>query len=130
MGFDQTDPTARRRWEPEAQRERDAEITRLHRAGDMSQRDIAKMMNCSLGTVQHVIRREQKQPEQSLSDELDAALARYDGTALQAEDVTTADQIPELDDLQYHRLRYFPLDSPPQLAWGEAVAAGYRRAAT
>ena len=49
--------TARRRWEPEAQRQRDAEILRLHAAGDHSQRDIARAMRCSLGSVQHVIRR-------------------------------------------------------------------------
>ena len=75
MGFDNTDPTARRRWEPEAQRERDAEILRLHRV-NVTQRGIAERLGVSLGSVQHVLRREQKREQQQLereiSDELDA----------------------------------------------------------
>jgi len=105
MGFDATDPTARRRWEPEAQRQRDAEIVRLHRAGDMSQRDIAKALAVSLGTVQHVIRRERKRvvvPDvvpADLSAEL-AALERSICTAELAADPGNT--------LARHRLRYCP----------------------
>jgi hypothetical protein len=51
MDFDNTgDPTARRRWEPQAQHARDAEILRLSRAGD-SQRGIAKRLRVSLGSA-------------------------------------------------------------------------------
>ena len=67
MGFDESDPTARRRWEPEGQRERDAEILRLYHA-KVSQRDIAKRLGCSLGTVQYIIRREKR--AQQLPDAL------------------------------------------------------------
>jgi hypothetical protein len=41
MGFDNADPTARRRREPQAQRDRDQQILRLYHAGG-SQRGIAK----------------------------------------------------------------------------------------
>ncbi len=130
MGFDETDPTARRRWEPQAQAERDAEILRLYHAG-VSQRDIAKMMNCSLGSVQLVVRKEKQRQQQSLdrelNAELDAALAKYADPELIAEDVTSPEQIAALDDLQYHRLRYLPVGHPVRELWGQAVEAGYRR---
>ncbi len=88
MGFDETDPTARRRWEPEAQRERDAEILRLYRAG-VPQRGIAERLGVSLGSVQHVIRREQK---------LSAALATGEPAGIVAvvtDDVAAEDLTPE-----------------------------------
>ena len=121
MGFDATDPTARRRWEPEAQRQRDAELVRLHRAGDMSQRDIAKALAVSLGTVQHVIRRERKRvvvPDVVPAD-LSAELADLESTATYG---LAADELAALErsictaelaagpgnTLARHRLRYCP----------------------
>ena len=91
MGFDETDPTARRRWEPEAQRERDAEILRLWRAGT-AQRSIAMRLGVSLGTVQHVIRREHQRAQLRADAEALGApeqlLAMMDD-GLQVEDVQT-----------------------------------------
>jgi Helix-turn-helix domain len=76
MKLDETDPNARRRWDPDEQRRRDAEIWRLYRE-DVSQRNIARSLGVSPGTVQHVIRREKrarKPLEQSLDGDLDALL--------------------------------------------------------
>jgi hypothetical protein len=122
MGFDETDPTARRRWEPEAQRERDAEILRLYRAG-VSQRDIARTMDCTLGTVQLVIRREQKRAQQ-LADA--AALGAPDHLlAMMTTDLTAEGvagdpaQWDRLNPLERYRLRH----EPEALA---LVAAGHR----
>lgn len=127
------DPTSRRRWDPEDQRIRDAEILRLYHAG-VSHRGIAKQLKCSLGTVQHVLRREQKlrqQRQQSLEREfgaeLDAALAKYDDPALLAHEVKTVEDIARLNDLEYYRLRHLPLDHPVRAVWGLAVKQGYRR---
>ena len=105
MGFDETDPTARRRWEPEAQRERDTEVLALFRAG-VSQRDIAKTMDCSLGTVQHVIRRDQKRAQRFLNrpadepaeSELLVKLERAEALAYLAADPS--------DELARYRLRH------------------------
>ena len=58
MGF-KTDPTARRRWDRDAQLQRDQKIMQLFREA-LPQREIARSLGVSLGTVQHCIRREKR----------------------------------------------------------------------
>lgn len=104
------DPTSRRRWDPEDQRKRDDEIMRLLASGDFSQRDIAKKMDCTLGTVQNVKRREEKKRQK-----IAAAMATGDPeqvlTAL--DDELTVEEVadqperwPELNPLERYRLRH------------------------
>ncbi len=128
MGFDEADPTARRRWSPEEQRKRDAEIWRLIQAGVLSQREIAKRLGCTLGTVQHVKRREHKR--QKLSDALassepgDVLAAITDETAI--EDVRTPEDVARLNILECYRARHLSADHPARRAMAEAYAAGWR----
>jgi hypothetical protein len=63
--------------------------------------------------------------ERELDAELDAVLEKYDG-GLTCEDVTTAAQIPLLDDLELFRLGYLPPNHPAHTACAAAVEAGWR----
>lgn len=103
-------PNDRRRVDPEAQRNRDAEVARLRRAG-VPFRTIAERLGMSLGAVQKAVRRYQK-----LADAFATGQAGDVLWALSAEDVTVVADIGRLDALEYHRLNYFEPDSPQRVA--------------
>jgi Helix-turn-helix domain len=96
MGF-KTNPTARRRLDPDEQRRRDAEIWRLYREG-VSQRNIARSLGVSLGTVQHVIRRE-KRARKPLGQSVDSELGVLAGELPADVDLSDPGNIAVLRDL-------------------------------
>jgi hypothetical protein len=65
----------------------------------------------------------QQSLERELNAELDAVVAGYDDGGLKAEDVTRAEDVGRLNDLEKHRLRYFDLNSPQQCALAEWAAS-------
>jgi hypothetical protein len=122
-----------RRLDKEAMNDRDAEAWELQQKRGWSVREIARELQMPASSVQRCLQRTQKrlaaeqaETDRALSDELDAALAKYDDGGMTAEDVQTASDIPKLNALEYHRLRYCALDSPQQRAWAEAVKQGWR----
>jgi len=119
------EPGHRRRLDKEAQLARDQQLYGLKVQG-WSYAEIADEMGMPKSSVQRCVERAAKAAGLQLNLELDAALAQYD-SKVQAEDVTSPDQIGLLDDLQYHRLRYLALDDPVRQHWADAIAAGYRR---
>ncbi len=94
---------------------------RLHRA-DVPQRDIAEMMDCSLGSVQHVLRRERmRRPAAAASaasatDELPDELESTSTYGLDADELAELERamcIAELaadpgNELARHRMRHLP----------------------
>jgi DNA-binding CsgD family transcriptional regulator len=126
------DPTSRRRWDPEAQRKRDAEILRRLATGDYSQRDIAKMMDCTLGTVQHV-KRKDEQRRRKIAAALTTGEHEQVLTALDdemtAEDVETVEDVERLagNSLELYRLHHHRPAHPPRVT--KDLPAEVRRAA-
>ena len=112
------DPNDRKRLDAESFMRREQEIWRLRLQG-MSVCEIESALGCPRTTVHRAIKKltkELAETERELSDELDAALSRYDGVGPDIEDVRTAEEAKQLNALERHRARYLPPDHPARAA--------------
>ena len=100
------DPNDRRRVDAEIQRNRDAEVARMRRAG-VPFRTIASRLDMSLGAVQKAARRAQKLADAMASGEPGDVVAVLDDE-LRAADVTWVADIAKLSPLEHYRLRHMP----------------------
>jgi hypothetical protein len=104
------DPNDRPRVDPEAQRNRDAEVARLRRAR-VPFRTIAERLGMSLGAVQKAVQRNEKRVDALSSGELSA------------EDVTIAADLGRCNELHRYRLRHFAEGSPERVALADWSAS-------
>ena len=100
------DPLDRRRVDGQAQRNRDAEVARMRRAG-VPFRTIAERLDMSLGAVQKSVRRSQKLADAMATGQPGDVLAAGDDE-LKAADVICIADIERLSDLERYRLRHLP----------------------
>jgi len=130
MDFEK-DPNDRRRVDPQAMRNRDAEVARLRRQG-VPFRVIGERLDMSLGAVQKAVRRAQKRERLAAAlagGEPDDVVAVIADDELTCDDVTCVDDVARLNELELHRLRYFAPDSPQRVALAEWVPSLAWRAA-
>ncbi|MGB8504986.1 hypothetical protein [Mycobacterium sp.] len=104
---------------------REAEIWRLHLQG-MSVREIESALGCPRTTVHRAIKKRRKLAEAMATGEPGNVVAVMTDDEMMAEDVQTAEDIERLNELELHRLRYYPADSPQQRALAEARERGWR----
>lgn len=112
------DPTIRRRFDREAMIRRDEEVWRRKRAGE-SFRQIGRSLGMAASSVQRCLARAQKSsgPQRWLSEEPGGALARVDDLGLlRVDDLTYSEDCEKLNELEFYRLRFFPMDSPQRRA--------------
>jgi hypothetical protein len=114
------DPTARRRVDGQAQRERDAEVARM-RGDRVPFRRIAEELNMSLGAVQESLRRSQRRMTAALATgepgDVLQALTMAQDAELKCADVQSVEDCERLSGLERYRLRHEP---PPWGDWARA----------
>ena len=91
----------------ETQRNRDAEVARMRRAG-VPFRTIACRLDMSLGAVQKSLRRSQKLADAMAGGEPGDVVAAVCDDELRAADVTCVADIERLSELERYRLRHMP----------------------
>ena len=123
----------RRRLPREAMLARDAQIWAMHLAR-MTPAEIGDELGLARQTVGRSIERSEKRHRETEQLRADAAAMGAPEhvldqlvTDLACEDVTSPEQIAQLNDLEYHRLRYLRDDHPVRALWQQAVANGYHR---
>ena len=99
----------RRRVDGQTQRNRDAEVARMRRAG-VSYRAIASGLDMSLGAVQKSLRRAQKLADAMAGGEPGDVVAMVCDDELKCADVQTPEDVERLSELERWRLRH--LDTP------------------
>jgi hypothetical protein len=97
-------PNGRRRVNAETQRNRDAEVARLRRAG-MPFRTIAERLDMSLGAVQKSVQRSERLVD-PMVDDGDAGAPTDD--EMRAVDITCVADIERLNEVERYRLRHMP----------------------
>ena len=98
-------PNARRRVDAEAQRNRDAEVARMRRAG-VPFRTIASRLDMSLGVVQKSLRRSQKLAEAMATGEPGDVVAVVIDDELKAGDVRRPEDVERLTEFERWRLQH------------------------
>jgi hypothetical protein len=112
------DPNDRRRVDAEAMRERDAEVTKMRRAG-VPFRAIAELMGISLGAVLRSVRR--AKPTDVLTTGESAVVVALVDDELTCDDAACPADVERLNTLELYRLAFVP-DLPAEVRAARATA--------